>query len=136
MSRIDLDSVLENQFVLAEAEYPPLQTGEEFSSGLEEVTYDDSGDSEAVLADREPPSDIVAVDFRPEVQSLVSGFHRTTCGCKLGVNKTACSAALTVSELADFRDNCRQSSSSELDAIVTSSNPLPISVSYFSTIYN
>ena len=35
MSRINLDSVLENQFVLAEAEYPLPQTGEEFSSGLE-----------------------------------------------------------------------------------------------------
>lgn len=118
---MDLASVLEKELVDAEVEYLPLQTGEEFSSGPQEVTCDDSGDSEAVLADEEPLSDIVAVDFRPEdheEESLVSDFHGTTCGCKLGVNKTACSAALTVSELASFRDNCKQFSNGELDAAV------------------
>lgn len=74
-----------------------------------------------MLEDRELPADTEGFNFRPEDHeegSSVRDFYRATCGCKVGVNKTACSTARTVLELADFRDNCKQFSSGELDAVV------------------
>ena len=66
------------------------------------------------------PINTVGIEEDLEEGSRVSDFHDATCGCKLGVNKTACSTTLTAIELIGSRDNCKQFSSGELDALLLS----------------
>jgi hypothetical protein len=132
---MDLASILDNEFVLAEEDYLPqvefsteaqedsedylpLETQEEFSTEAQEDIFEDS---EAVFEDSVTPINTIGIEFREEdleEGSRVSDFYDATCGCKLGVNKTACSTTLTTIEFIEFRDNCKQYSRGELDALL------------------
>ena len=92
--------------------------------------YGLSGESEAAVGAQthdlgsleysEDPLDLESSSAKLEdgETELVRRFLLTSCGCKMGKEHKACSSALTFREIIDYRANCHELTSNELDMVI------------------